>query len=82
MAIREPQSFLTFQESGGTTGADVDVRSGAREGRLADGPLPITAFQKASFKRSGHRTRPCALCGGGADDLPCVLLGFAGDPVW
>ena len=47
-------------------GADDVVRDDAREGRLAD----------------GHRTRPCALSGGGAVNLPSVLLRFAGGPVW
>ena len=82
VALREPQGFFTSEESEGTAGADVDVCGDAREARLSDGTLPITAFQKGSFKRRGHRTRPCALSGGGADKLPCVLLRFAGGPVW
>ena len=79
VALREPQSFFTFEESEGTTVVDVDVCGDARE---AHGTLPITVFQKGSFKRRGHRTRPCALSGGGAGNLPCVLLRFAGGPVW
>ena len=82
VGLGEPQSFFTFEESGGTTGANVDVCGDAREARLADGTLPITAFQKGSFKRRGHRSRPCALSRGGADNLPCVLLRFGGGPVW
>ena len=39
VALREPQSFFTFEKIGGTTGGDVDVRGDAREGHLADGPF-------------------------------------------
>ena len=46
VALREPRSFFTFEESEGTTGVDVDVCGDAREARLSEGTLTITAFQK------------------------------------
>ena len=43
---------------------------------LPTAPRPSPPLKKGSFKRRGHRAHPCALSGGVADDLPCVLLSF------
>jgi len=46
VTLCESRSFFTFEESEGTTGVDVDVCGDAREARLSDGTLAITAFRK------------------------------------